>query len=53
VQNIIEKLEQRREQARQGGGAARIATQHAKGKLTARALKFFSMKIALKNTICL
>ena len=32
----IEELERRREQARLGGGAKRIAAQHAKGRLTAR-----------------
>ncbi|HEY6817567.1 MAG TPA: acyl-CoA carboxylase subunit beta [Croceibacterium sp.] len=32
----IEELERRRAAARQGGGAKRIAAQHAKGKLTAR-----------------
>jgi len=32
----IEELEARREAARQGGGAKRIAAQHAKGRLTAR-----------------
>src|SRR5207344_1032826 len=36
VKHILAELEQRREEARQGGGAKRIATQHAKGKLTAR-----------------
>ena len=36
VQHIVDELEKRREQARQGGGARRIAAQHAKGKLTAR-----------------
>jgi propionyl-CoA carboxylase beta chain len=36
VQHILEELEQRRERARMGGGAKRIAAQHAKGKLTAR-----------------
>jgi propionyl-CoA carboxylase beta chain len=36
VQNILEELEKRREQARAGGGATRVANQHAKGKLTAR-----------------
>ncbi|RYE70909.1 MAG: methylmalonyl-CoA carboxyltransferase, partial [Hyphomicrobiales bacterium] len=36
MQNIIEALEARREEARLGGGAKRIETQHAKGKLTAR-----------------
>ena len=34
--SINEQLEQRREQARLGGGQARIDAQHAKGKLTAR-----------------
>ncbi len=33
---IIEKLEQKREAARMGGGEKRIAAQHAKGRLTAR-----------------
>ena len=33
---ILEELEARRERARQGGGEKRIASQHAKGKLTAR-----------------
>src|SRR5687767_15461187 len=32
----IEELERRRAAARQGGGAKRVAAQHAKGKLTAR-----------------
>src|SRR5437868_1195478 len=32
----IDELEQRREQARLGGGEERIAAQHAKGRLTAR-----------------
>ena len=36
MHEIIEKLEKKRAQAKQGGGAARIATQHDKGKLTAR-----------------
>ena len=36
MQNILEELEKRREQARQGGGEKRIASQHGKGKLTAR-----------------
>jgi propionyl-CoA carboxylase beta chain len=36
MQHILEELERRREQARNGGGARRIAAQHAKGKLTAR-----------------
>jgi propionyl-CoA carboxylase beta chain len=36
MQNILEELERRREHARQGGGEKRIASQHAKGKLTAR-----------------
>ena len=36
MQHILEELEARRERARQGGGEKRIASQHAKGKLTAR-----------------
>ena len=36
MHEIIEQLERKRAQAKQGGGEARIAAQHAKGKLTAR-----------------
>ena len=36
VKHILEELEKRREDARVGGGERRIASQHAKGKLTAR-----------------
>ena len=36
MQEIIQKLEQKRAQARQGGGERRVAAQHAKGKLSAR-----------------
>jgi len=36
MQNVLETLEERRKQARVGGGEKRIAAQHAKGKLTAR-----------------
>jgi propionyl-CoA carboxylase beta chain len=36
MQDIIRQLEEKRAQARQGGGAKRIEAQHAKGKLTAR-----------------
>jgi propionyl-CoA carboxylase beta chain len=36
MQEALEALERRREQARQGGGQKRIDAQHAKGKLTAR-----------------
>ena len=36
MQDIIQELERRRAAARLGGGERRIATQHAKGKLTAR-----------------
>ena len=36
MHEIIEKLEKKRAQAKLGGGAARIAAQHDKGKLTAR-----------------
>lgn len=36
MQEILEKLEARRKEARAGGGAKRVAAQHARGKLTAR-----------------
>lgn len=36
MQDIIRKLEEKRAQARLGGGQRRIDAQHAKGKLTAR-----------------
>ena len=36
MHDIIHQLEKKRAQARQGGGAKRVAAQHAKGKLTAR-----------------
>ncbi|QLC21848.1 acyl-CoA carboxylase subunit beta [Parasphingopyxis sp. CP4] len=36
MQDVLEDLERRREQARMGGGQKRIDGQHAKGKLTAR-----------------
>jgi propionyl-CoA carboxylase beta chain len=36
MKDILDKLEQRREQARMGGGATRIEAQHGRGKLTAR-----------------
>jgi propionyl-CoA carboxylase beta chain len=36
MKDILEKLEDRRTEARLGGGERRIAAQHAKGKLTAR-----------------
>ena len=36
MHEIIEQLEKKRAQAKQGGGEKRIAAQHAKGKLTAR-----------------
>ncbi|MCC3860459.1 acyl-CoA carboxylase subunit beta [Pseudemcibacter aquimaris] len=36
MQEILDKLEERRQSARMGGGEKRIAAQHAKGKLTAR-----------------
>ena len=34
--NVIDQLNERRDQARLGGGEKRIASQHAIGKLTAR-----------------
>ncbi|HEU0222311.1 MAG TPA: acyl-CoA carboxylase subunit beta [Paracoccaceae bacterium] len=36
MQQILDQLEQRRDEARLGGGEKRIEAQHAKGKLTAR-----------------
>ncbi len=36
MKDILEKLEGKRRRARLGGGEARIATQHKRGKLTAR-----------------
>ena len=36
MKQILEELEKRRGEARLGGGEKRIASQHAKGKLTAR-----------------
>jgi propionyl-CoA carboxylase beta subunit len=36
MKDIVEKLEARRERAREGGGKARIEAQHQRGKLTAR-----------------
>ncbi len=36
MKDILEKLEERRERAREGGGKARIEAQHKRGKLTAR-----------------
>jgi propionyl-CoA carboxylase beta chain len=36
MKQILKQLEQRREKARLGGGEKRIATQHERGKLTAR-----------------
>jgi propionyl-CoA carboxylase beta chain len=36
MKHILEELEERRAQARAGGGERRIESQHAKGKLTAR-----------------
>jgi len=36
MQDIIRQLEEKRAEARDGGGEKRIAAQHAKGKLTAR-----------------
>ncbi|HEV1999231.1 MAG TPA: carboxyl transferase domain-containing protein, partial [Xanthobacteraceae bacterium] len=36
MKDILDKLEQRRAEARLGGGKARIEAQHKRGKLTAR-----------------
>src|SRR5437660_8870592 len=36
MKDILDRLEQRRAQAREGGGKARVEAQHKRGKLTAR-----------------
>src|SRR6188508_1285097 len=36
MQEVLKKLEEKREAARLGGGARRVKAQHEKGKLTAR-----------------
>ncbi|MAE37292.1 MAG: methylmalonyl-CoA carboxyltransferase [Pelagibacteraceae bacterium] len=36
MSNIIEQLEKKRQEAREGGGKKRVDAQHARGKLTAR-----------------
>jgi propionyl-CoA carboxylase beta chain len=36
MREVLTELERRREEARQGGGAERVAAQHGRGKLTAR-----------------
>ena len=36
MKDILQQLEDRRVEARKGGGAERVAAQHSKGKLTAR-----------------
>ena len=36
MKDVLLELEERRRKARLGGGEARIAAQHTKGKLTAR-----------------
>jgi len=36
MREILAKLEERRANAQQGGGEARIKAQHGRGKLTAR-----------------
>ncbi|HEX4043632.1 MAG TPA: carboxyl transferase domain-containing protein, partial [Xanthobacteraceae bacterium] len=36
MKDIIEKLDERRANARAGGGTVRIEAQHKRGKLTAR-----------------
>jgi propionyl-CoA carboxylase beta chain len=36
MKDILDRLERRREEARLGGGKARIEAQHKRGKLTAR-----------------
>ena len=36
MRHILEQLDDRRQEARRGGGAARVERQHARGRLTAR-----------------
>ncbi|HCX68421.1 MAG TPA: methylmalonyl-CoA carboxyltransferase, partial [Rhodobiaceae bacterium] len=36
MKDILRRLEERRQEAKAGGGQRRIDAQHAKGKLTAR-----------------
>ena len=36
MQKILKRLEEKRKQAKKGGGDKRVKTQHKKGKLTAR-----------------
>ena len=36
MRHVLEELDRRRAEAEAGGGARRVAAQHAKGKLTAR-----------------
>ena len=36
MQNIIDRLEKKRDAARVGGGVQRVEAQHRRGKLTAR-----------------
>ena len=36
MKDILDKLDERRAEARRGGGDKRIEAQHARGKLTAR-----------------
>ena len=36
MQNILDRLEEKRQAARAGGGVRRVEAQHRRGKLTAR-----------------
>ena len=49
MNEILKELENRRQQARLGGGQARIDAQHKKGKLTARE----RIELLLDNESCL
>ena len=52
--SIIEELEKKRSQAREGGGKKRDDAQHARGKLTARErIDVLLDEILLKSTICM
>jgi propionyl-CoA carboxylase beta chain len=51
--DILTELENRRAEARLGGGKKRIDAQHAKGKLTARErIEIFWMRDHLKSLTC-
>jgi acetyl-CoA carboxylase carboxyltransferase component len=51
--SLLEKLNDRKEEALLGGGQERIDKRHAKGQLTARErLDAFSTKVPTLNSVC-